>query len=144
VWVYKKTAEEKFPTLKKYSDKAPPSDKFASHEVKVDYEYKSVVEPDKVVPPDQRIKGYLYGPQVVPVSTAEWEAVKFKPEKGVKLLGFTDRSNVPRYALTFSWVSESLKGGPSASGRVLPPVTGRSRVRAVVSSHCTGEDKACH
>ncbi|CAD6335162.1 unnamed protein product [Miscanthus lutarioriparius] len=96
VWVYKKAAEEKFPTSKKYSDKAPPSDKFASYEVKVDYEYKSVVEPDKVVPPDQRIKGYLYGPQVVPVSNAEWEAVKFKPEKGVKLLGFTDRSNVPR------------------------------------------------
>ncbi|CAN6296983.1 unnamed protein product [Urochloa humidicola] len=97
VWVYKKTAEEKFPTLKKYSDKAPPSDKFASHEVKVDYEYKSVVEPDKVVPPDQRIKGYLYGPQVVPISSAEWEAVKFKPEKGVKLLGFTDRSSISRH-----------------------------------------------
>ncbi|PAN43942.1 hypothetical protein PAHAL_9G004700 [Panicum hallii] len=97
VWVYKKTAEEKFPTLKKYSDKAPPSDKFASHEVKVDYEYKSVIEPDKVVPPDQRIKGYLYGPQVVPISSAEWEAVKFKPEKGVKLLGFTDRSSISRH-----------------------------------------------
>uniref|UniRef100_A0A0E0KLR0 Ku domain-containing protein n=1 Tax=Oryza punctata TaxID=4537 RepID=A0A0E0KLR0_ORYPU len=81
VWVYKKTSEEKFPTLKKYSDKAPASDKFASHEVKVDYEYKSVLEPDTVVPPDQRIKGYLYGPQVVPISSAEWEAVKFKPEK---------------------------------------------------------------
>ena len=36
------------------------------------------------------------------------------------------------------------KGGPGASGRVLPPVTGRSRVRVVVSSHCTGEGKACH
>ncbi|CAM0878222.1 unnamed protein product [Alopecurus aequalis] len=97
VWVYKKTSEEKFPTLKKYSDKAPPSDKFASHEVKVDYEYKSILEPDTVVPPEQRIKGYLYGPQVVPVSSAEWEAVKFKPEKGVKLLGFADRSSVPRH-----------------------------------------------
>ena len=32
----------------------------------------------------------------------------------------------------------SLKGGPGASGRVLPPVTGRSRVRVAVSSHCTG------
>ncbi|TVU44219.1 hypothetical protein EJB05_03655 [Eragrostis curvula] len=97
VWVYKKTSEEKFPTLKKYSDEAPPSDKSATHEVKIDYEYKSVVEPDKVVPPDQRIKGYLYGPQVVPISSAEWEAVKFKPEKGVKLLGFTDRSSVLRH-----------------------------------------------
>lgn len=109
VWVYKKTSEEKFPTLKKYSDKAPASDKFASHEVKVDYEYKSVLEPDTVVPPDQRIKGYLYGPQVVPISSAEWEAVKFKPEKGVKLLGFTDRSSISRHYFmkdVFSFVPE--------------------------------------
>ncbi|XP_066393526.1 mitochondrial import inner membrane translocase subunit TIM10-like [Miscanthus floridulus] len=33
---------------------------------------------------------------------------------------------------------------PGASGRVLPPVTGRSRVRVAVFSHCTGEVKACH
>jgi ATP-dependent DNA helicase 2 subunit 2 len=105
VWVYKKTYEEKFPTLKKYSDKAPPSDKFATHEVKIDYEYRSVVEPNKVVPPYQRIKGYLYGPQVVPISSAEWEAVKFKPEKGVKLLGFTDKSRILRYARTLNFPS---------------------------------------
>ena len=37
-----------------------------------------------------------------------------------------------------------VKGGPGASGRVLPPVTGRSWVRVAVSSHCTGEGKACH
>jgi len=37
-----------------------------------------------------------------------------------------------------------MKGGSGASGRVLPPVTGRSRVRVAVSSHCTGEGKACH
>ncbi|XP_026660873.2 ATP-dependent DNA helicase 2 subunit KU80 isoform X2 [Phoenix dactylifera] len=97
VWVYKKTSEEKFPTLKKYSDKAPSSDKFATYEVKVDYEYKSMEDPDKVVPPEQRIRGYRYGPQVVPISSAEWEAVKFKPEKGVKLLGFTDASNILRH-----------------------------------------------
>ncbi|KAL0397780.1 UNVERIFIED_CONTAM: ATP-dependent DNA helicase 2 subunit KU80 [Sesamum calycinum] len=89
VWVYKKTSEEKFPSLKKYSDKAPLTDKFATHEIKVDYEYKSIEDPNRVVPPEQRIKGYRYGPQVVPISSAEWEAVKFKPEKGVKLLGFT-------------------------------------------------------
>ncbi|RDX72569.1 ATP-dependent DNA helicase 2 subunit KU80, partial [Mucuna pruriens] len=97
VMVYKKTAEEKIPSLKKYSDKAPPTDKFAKHEVKVDYEYRSSEDPDKVVPPDQRIKGYPYGPQIVPISSVEWEAVKFKPEKGVKLLGFTDSSNIFRH-----------------------------------------------
>lgn len=96
VWVYKKTVEEKFPTLKKFSDKAPAADKFATHEVKLDYEYKSIEDEDKVVPPDQRIKGYSYGPQVIPISTDEWEAVKFKPEKSVKILGFTDASYIRR------------------------------------------------
>lgn len=96
MWVYKKTSEEKFPTLKKYSDKAPQTDKFATHEVKVDYEYKSTQDPSRVVPPEQRIKGYRYGPQVVPISKAELDAVKFKPEKGVKLLGFTHASNIMR------------------------------------------------
>ncbi|KAL9228985.1 hypothetical protein vseg_004505 [Gypsophila vaccaria] len=96
VWVYKKTSEERFPTLKKYSDKAPATDRYATHEVKVDYEYKSIQDPDKTVPPEQRIKGYRYGPEVVPISTDEWEAVKFKPEKSVKLLGFTDAKNILR------------------------------------------------
>ncbi|KAK3036138.1 hypothetical protein RJ639_031719 [Escallonia herrerae] len=96
VWVYKKTSEEKFPTLKKYSDKAPSTDRFATHEIKVDYEYKSVEDPGKVVPPEQRIKGFCYGPQVVPISSAELETVKFKPEKSVKLLGFTDAANIMR------------------------------------------------
>lgn len=96
VWVYKKTSEEKFPTLKKYSDKAPASDKFATREIKVDYEYRSIHDPDKVVPPEQRIKGYRYGPEVVPISSDAWEAVKFKPEKSVKLLGFTDAKNILR------------------------------------------------
>ncbi|KAJ4975260.1 hypothetical protein NE237_000366 [Protea cynaroides] len=54
VWVYKKTSEEKFPTLKKYSDKAPPTDRFATHEIKVDYEYKRVEDPNKVVPPQNK------------------------------------------------------------------------------------------
>lgn len=97
VWVYKKTSEEKFPTMKKYSNKAPPTDKFATHEIKVDYEYKSVEDPNRVIPPEQRIRGYRYGPQVVPISSAELEAVKFNPEKGVKLLGFTDASNIMRH-----------------------------------------------
>lgn len=97
VWVFKKTSEEKIPTLKKYSDNAPPTDKYATHEVKVEYEYKSTEDPSKVIPPDQRIKGYRYGPQVIPISSTEWDAVKFKPEKSVKLLGFTDASNMLRH-----------------------------------------------
>nr|XP_043625267.1 ATP-dependent DNA helicase 2 subunit KU80 [Erigeron canadensis] len=97
VWVYKKTSEEKFPTLKKYSDKAPSTDKYATREIKVDYEYKSVQDSSRVVPPEQRIKGYRYGPQVIPISSAELETAKFRPEKSVKLLGFTNASNIMRH-----------------------------------------------
>ena len=46
--------------------------------------------------------------------------------------------------INHDYLDWSVKGGPGASGRVLPPVTGRSRVRVAVSSHCTGEGKACH
>jgi ATP-dependent DNA helicase 2 subunit 2 len=97
VWVYKKTMKEKIPTLKKYSDKAPPNDPNATREVKMDVDYKSREDPDKKIPPDQRIKGFHYGPQVVPISIAEQEALKFKPEKGLKLLGFTDAANILRH-----------------------------------------------
>jgi len=103
--VYKKTSEEKFPTLKRYSEKAPPTDKFATHEMKLDYEYKNFEDPSKVVPSERRIKGYQYGPHVVPISSAEWDAVKFKPEKGIKLLGFTNTSNIMRYDLaSITWI----------------------------------------
>ncbi|KAL1331379.1 hypothetical protein HN51_048647 [Arachis hypogaea] len=73
VWVYKKTIEE-LPNLKKC------------------YEF-----PDIAVPSDQRVRGYHYGPQIVPISKVALDAVKFKPEKGVKLLGFTNSSNVLRH-----------------------------------------------
>ncbi|EPS71667.1 hypothetical protein M569_03092, partial [Genlisea aurea] len=97
VWVYKKTSEERFPTLKSYSDKAPESDKSATREIKIGYEYRCSKNPSTVVPPEQRIKSFQYGPQVVPISSAELDAMKFKPEKGVKLLGFTDASNIMRH-----------------------------------------------
>ncbi|KAH7425556.1 hypothetical protein KP509_11G060300 [Ceratopteris richardii] len=97
VWVYKKVAEERLPTLKKYSDKAPSGAPHATHEVKMDIEYKSMEDPDKTVPPDQRTKAYQYGPQLVPISSVVEDALKLKTEKGVKLIGFTDASNVSRH-----------------------------------------------
>ncbi|KAF5184738.1 Atp-dependent dna helicase 2 subunit ku80 [Thalictrum thalictroides] len=96
VWVYKKTSEEMFPKLKKYSDKASPTDRSATHGVKVNVQYIGA-DSNKVVPPQQRIKGYRYGPQLVPISSAEVEAIKFKPDKSVKLLGFTNATNIMRH-----------------------------------------------
>jgi len=45
------------------------------------------------------------------------------------------------FLLVLWWLQ---KGGPGASGRVLPPMTGRSWVQVAVCLHCTGEGKACH
>ena len=38
---------------------------------------------------------FMYGPMRL-ISSAEWDVVKFKPEKGVKFLRFSDSSNVLR------------------------------------------------
>ncbi|CAH2035998.1 unnamed protein product [Thlaspi arvense] len=97
VWVYKKVSEERLPTLKMYSDKAPPSDNFAKHEVKIDYDYKVTAETSDVLAPEERIKGFRYGPHVIPISPEEMETLKFKTEKGMKLLGFADASNILRH-----------------------------------------------
>ena len=68
---------------------------------------------------------------------------------GPHILMTARRSNtIMIYTKTTSFRKNAVylrsKGEPGASGRVLPPVTGRSRVRVVVSSHCTGEGKACN
>ncbi|CAN8321234.1 unnamed protein product [Cochlearia groenlandica] len=97
VWVYKKVAEERLPTLKMYSDKAPPSDNCAKHEVKIDYDYKVTAESSDVLAPEERIKGFRYGPHVIPVSPDEMESIKLKTEKGMTLLGFTEASNILRH-----------------------------------------------
>ena len=94
--MYKKVAEERLPTLKKYSDMAPPGAPHVSHEVKMDIEYRSTEDPDRIVPPDQRSKAYRYGPQLVPVSKEVEDALKLKTEKGIKLIGFTNASNILR------------------------------------------------
>ncbi|GER40742.1 ATP-dependent DNA helicase 2 subunit ku80 [Striga asiatica] len=63
--------------------------------IKVDYEYKYVDDPGRVTTRtmDQR---------VIPISFAELDVVKFKPENGLKLLGFMEASNVMSWILSIS------------------------------------------
>lgn len=95
--MYKKTAQEKFPTLNKYSDLAPASDPHATREVKIDIEYKSSENPDVSIPPEQRAKAYKYGKNYIPIGGDIEDAFKFKPEKGIKLIGTVKLSEIPRY-----------------------------------------------
>ena len=96
VWVYKKTAQEKFPTLKKYSDQAPASDPHATREVKIDTEYKSSENPDLSIPPEQRAKAFKYGKNYIPIGEDVLKALKFETEKGIKLVGMVKSSKIPR------------------------------------------------
>ncbi|XP_066376164.1 mitotic checkpoint protein BUB3.1-like isoform X3 [Miscanthus floridulus] len=57
---------------------------------------------------------------------------------GYALSSVEGRVSMEFFDLSESAQSKNLKGGPGVSGRVLPPVTGRSWVRVAVSSHCTG------
>lgn len=97
VWVYKKVSPERVPTLKLYSHLETDKTKVASHKVTLETDYKSETDLNPI-PPEQRVKAYKYGPQFVPISKFDEEYLKFKTEKGLKLIGFTDSSNIPRSA----------------------------------------------
>ena len=94
--MYKKTAQEKFPTLRKYSDQAPASDPHATREVKIDTEYKSSENPDVSIPPEQRTKAFKYGKHFIPISEEVRNALKFETAKGIKLIGMVKNAKIPR------------------------------------------------
>ena len=79
------------------------------------------------------------------MQTVESSAREFLGKDKSTTLVASAVSTSSKYVMSFSIsirMEKKLKGGPGASGRVLPPVTRRSRVRVAVSSHCTSEGKA--
>mmetsp|Transcript_46242 Transcript_46242/g.88242 ORF Transcript_46242/g.88242 Transcript_46242/m.88242 type:complete len:739 (+) Transcript_46242:37-2253(+) len=101
VWVFKKTAEEKFPTGSKYSSELDAHDPEATHKVKKETMYRSTTDPDQdEIPPEKRVTAYKFGKQKVPVPQEVSELLKFKCEKGMQLVGFTTRKQVPRHYFT--------------------------------------------
>lgn len=100
--MYKKVSQDKLPTLKKFSDKAPPNDPYATRDVKMDVEYKSLLDPSIVIPSDQRTKAYKYGTNNIPLdrevvgAVKVADSVKLDTEKGTRLLGFVAASTIPR------------------------------------------------
>eukprot|EP00271_Cylindrocystis_brebissonii_P020640 TRINITY_DN6925_c0_g1_i1.p1 TRINITY_DN6925_c0_g1~~TRINITY_DN6925_c0_g1_i1.p1 ORF type:complete len:740 (+),score=127.18 TRINITY_DN6925_c0_g1_i1:23-2242(+) len=97
IWIYKKSQAARFPLLKPYSDKAASWDPHASHKVEMSREYKLVDNPDKVVAPEEIVKAYRYGPQVIPISEELTQALQYDTEKGFKLVGFVAKGQIPRH-----------------------------------------------
>eukprot|EP00877_Chromochloris_zofingiensis_P011925 jgi/Chrzof1/6987/Cz02g06190.t1 len=95
VRVFKKTVQEKLPSLKIFSDRSSLPE--ASHVVERSTEYRAPSDPDREVPPEERVKAYRYGKQNVPIAREDAELLEYNPEKGFQLLGFVEATAIPRY-----------------------------------------------
>ncbi|ETV77423.1 hypothetical protein H257_08842 [Aphanomyces astaci] len=96
VYVFAKVLEATIPSLQKESQVAKQSTTYAEDDApgKVRMERTSFApdHPDEEVPPERRIKAYKYGSEMIPFSTADQAALKLLTTRGLKVLGFVDKS----------------------------------------------------
>ncbi|KYQ93240.1 ATP-dependent DNA helicase [Tieghemostelium lacteum] len=98
VWGYIKTKIQILPRLNKISTLAQElQDPKLQMEVRQEKFYYSVTDPDNEITADELLKGYKYGKSLVPFSKIDEAALKFTAEKGLEVIGFTDKSQVPLY-----------------------------------------------
>jgi ATP-dependent DNA helicase 2 subunit 2 len=77
-----------------------PSLKKQSHsngDVKTIVSYRNPDDPDEEIPFDQKVKGYRYGSEYIPMTGLDESSLKLKSNAIVKLLGFLSQDKVPRY-----------------------------------------------
>lgn len=95
---YGKTTEEKFPSAKKYSLIANQSKNAKDAVVTLSREVFLHDDPTQTpIDAENKIKGYYYGKQLVPIPEFLEEKLKYKSEKCMKLLGFAEKRSVPRH-----------------------------------------------
>ncbi|ETV96595.1 hypothetical protein H310_10297 [Aphanomyces invadans] len=96
VYVFGKVLEATIPSLQKESQVAKKSSTFAEDDVpgkvRMERSYFATAQPDDEVPPERRIKAYKYGSEMIPCSTADQAALKLLTTRGLKVLGFVDKS----------------------------------------------------
>ena len=73
-------------------DMEPP----ASSTLLTDRIWTNPSDPEQEVTFTQKVKGFAYGSQLVPVSPTDEEMFKIQGEGGVQLLGFVPADSVPR------------------------------------------------
>ena len=97
VATYSQTKEDKMSSLKKYNTKEAFSSNEKDNSIRVESIYH--VDGDAtgdVIPEDNVISGYRYGPNIVPISPILEHEMRFHEEKCLKLLGFVDKTQIPR------------------------------------------------
>eukprot|EP00916_Digyalum_oweni_P026347 GHVL01043276.1.p1 GENE.GHVL01043276.1~~GHVL01043276.1.p1 ORF type:complete len:595 (+),score=144.45 GHVL01043276.1:385-2169(+) len=95
IWVYLKTKKETLPSLKKRSRVG------SNGSVKMSRAHFRVDDPEgPEVFIDNRIKGYKYGKDLVPLGEADEAALKFSSEKCLTVIGSIKQEELPRHLLT--------------------------------------------
>eukprot|EP01094_Clydonella_sp_ATCC50884_P012155 TRINITY_DN2207_c0_g1_i1.p1 TRINITY_DN2207_c0_g1~~TRINITY_DN2207_c0_g1_i1.p1 ORF type:complete len:785 (-),score=247.92 TRINITY_DN2207_c0_g1_i1:306-2513(-) len=97
IYMYVKTMEQKFPTLKKISKIAEQAGEDGDCEVKMDRIYVSLDDLDTEVPQEERVKGFKYGKTLVPFTGDDEEATKYRCERDLTAIGFTKASSIRRH-----------------------------------------------
>ncbi|KAK9809762.1 hypothetical protein WJX73_003919 [Symbiochloris irregularis] len=104
-------------------------------------EYRTL-EGEEAVRPEDKVKAYKYGRQVVPISPEQEDVLQYFPEKGFELIGFVQGDSVPprHYFMKDTWVVAPEKGneGAQLAMSALAHAMTSSQQRAVLSS---GDDK---
>lgn len=66
-------------------------------QVKRDTTYRNPEDPDVELTPEEKVKGYKYGPQYVPVTAVEEDMFKLKSPASVTLVGSIPADAIPRH-----------------------------------------------
>ena len=116
--VWKKCVTESIPTLKKESKETYDPTDSNSGAVKIDRVYRTSDEDAEEVLFEERIKGYKYGPQYIPVSLADEVSLKLPSEDAViRTLGFVPAKRIARHH--FLETASIVEGLNDASARAV-------------------------
>jgi ATP-dependent DNA helicase 2 subunit 2 len=86
--VWTRAMKGTIPSLKKESTASGAAGVDGASSVKIDRSYRDTNENDDEIGFDQRIKGYKYGPQYIPISSADEQSFKIKGDAIIRIMGF--------------------------------------------------------
>mmetsp|Transcript_5851 Transcript_5851/g.11225 ORF Transcript_5851/g.11225 Transcript_5851/m.11225 type:complete len:720 (-) Transcript_5851:317-2476(-) len=100
-----KTTKAPLPSLKKQSNLSYDEDVPESGKVSTNYIYRDPNDPDEELEFEERVKGYRYGPQYIPMAGLDENILKLVSEPVLRLLGCVPVSSIERrHFLTSSFV----------------------------------------
>ena len=96
--VWNKTKPTSLPSIKKCPiGSAGESESNELATVKTEVTYRNPADEDEEVPMGDRIKGFKYGAQYIPIQEDEQNAFRILGPQGITLIGFVASSSVPRH-----------------------------------------------